>query len=240
MNVYQSILLSSAMSMLAFAHADPVFNIFELGVQADKTKAYAELSKQTVSQSIASEPGTLAMYSVANKDNPELAYMIEVYADEAAYQTHLASPQYKNFIEQSPTVLTEHKKRIELTPLYLGDKSEPIQLTAETIVNFGTVTVNVKDADAYQQIVTTEMVESVNVEEGVLAIYAGTVKDKPEQWYFFEIYANQAAVEQHRQTPHFIRYLEDAKGMLGERAFSNVTPITLMNQGGLNFVAKEK
>ena len=239
MNTLKTILLTGALAMTtvqATAHANPVFNIFELGVQADKAAAYDELSKATVSQSIASEPGTLAMYSVKNAENPELAYMIEVYADDAAYQKHLASPQYKAFIEQSPDVLTAHKERIELTPVYLGDKAAPIRLDENTIANFGHVTVNGKDAKAYRQIVLTEMVASVKNEPGVLAIYAGTMKSRPETWYFFEIYKSAEAVAQHREAPHFKSYLEDAKGMLADRAFSKVTPITLMNQGKLNFI----
>ena len=221
------------------AHAEPIFNTFELGVQADKAAIYNEVSKRTVSQSIASEPGTLAMYSVKRSDNPEMAYMIEVYADDAAYKTHLASPQYKTFIEQSPTILTGHKVRIELTPIYLGDKAKPVVLDENTVVNFGHVTVNAKDAAAYRKIVMSEMKESVDKEPGVLAIYAGTTKAEPDTWYFFEIYANEVAVQQHRQAPHFKTYLEASQGMLTDRAFSKVSPVILLNQGGLNFIATE-
>lgn len=235
----KTILLTS-MIITTKMHAEPIFNIFELGVQADKVTTYKAVSNSTISQSISNEAGTLAMYSISKADNPELAYMIEVYADESAYQTHLQSPQYKDFIKQSPNILTAHKKRIELTPIYLGDKAKPITLTEHIIVNFGTVTINTQDADAYRDIVMAEMIESVKVEDGVLAIYAGTVKDKPEQWYFFEVYTNEEALQLHRQTPHFKAYLQQTEGMLNDRNFLKVTPITLMNQGGLNFtVAKQ-
>ena len=49
---------------------------------------------------------------------------------------------------------------------------------------------------------------SLAKESGVLALFAFTLKDAPSQWIFFEIYADEAAYEAHRQAPHFKEFLQ--------------------------------
>ena len=46
------------------------------------------------------------------------------------------------------------------------------------------------------------------MEDGVLAMYAATKQDSPNDWIFFEIYADEAAYQAHRETPHFKDYLK--------------------------------
>ena len=50
-----------------------------------------------------------------------MTYMFEVYEDEKSYQEHVKSEQYKEFLRQSPTILTNHKKKIQVMPEYMGD-----------------------------------------------------------------------------------------------------------------------
>ena len=64
--------------------AAPVFNIFELGIAPSKTAQYDAVGKHNIQTSIANEQGTLAMYSVKCKSNPNMAYMVELYANDAA------------------------------------------------------------------------------------------------------------------------------------------------------------
>ena len=219
--------------------AIPVFNIFELGVQADKAAAYDAVGENNITRSITDEPGTLSMVSVKDKENPNLAYMIEVYADDAAYRAHLASPQYKAFTEQAPSILTDHKLRLSLTAQYLGDKGSPIKQNGEMITNMVRINVLPGEEAAFKAAVMPEMVQSLAVEDGVLAIYAGTLVGAPNTWLFFEIYASESAYQAHRQTPHFQKYLSQTQQMLGEKTFYNLRPALLKNKGGLHFNSME-
>ena len=56
--------------------------------------------------------------------------------------------QYKEFLRQSPTILTNHKKKIQVMPEYMGDKK--FVQTRNTRVNY--VTVDVKEGfnDAFR------------------------------------------------------------------------------------------
>ncbi len=215
------------------AQAAPVVNLFELGVRQGRAAQYDEVGRRNITTSINTEQGTLAMYSMKRQDNPNMAYMFEIYADEQAYQTHIQSAQYKAFLQASPTILTDHKKRISLEPQFLADKA--VKQTPETINNLVIVEVKPKWNQKFRDVVVPEMKQSMKVEEGVLAMYALTEKDKPNRWYFYEIYASEQAYQQHRKTPHFLDYLKQTGKMLQDKQSVEITPSLLMNKGGLFF-----
>ncbi|OAM26778.1 MULTISPECIES: putative quinol monooxygenase [Eikenella] len=226
--------LAAAVAALSLsAQAAPVFNIFELGIQNGQTAAYDEVGRNNITTSIRGEKGTLAMYSAKRADNPEIAYMIEIYADEAAYQVHTQSPQYKNFLQKSPEILTDHKRKISVEPQFLGDKR--VRQTARTINNLVIVDVKPEHAHAFKNIVLPEMAQSLKVERGVLAMYAATEQGNPSRWYFYEIYESEAAYQAHRQTPHFQDYLTRTADMAANKEAVAITPALLMNKGGLRF-----
>lgn len=211
--------------------APPLYNLFALEIQDGQTAAYDQIGENNIRASLAKEAGTLAMYSIKQKINPQMAYMIEIYADEAAYQTHIASPQYQKFREAAPQILTGHKHKYNLIPQYLADKK--IEPNRDTRFNLVRITVKAEANEKFAQIVKTEMRESIEKENGVLALYATTDKDQPNQWYFFEIYANDAAYQAHRATPHFQKYLQETEALLQDKTFIEITPTLLMNKGGL-------
>ena len=215
----------------ASAHAAPVFNIFELGIKDGQSAAYNHIGDENIRTSLEKEPGTLAMYSIKQKINPQMAYMIEIYADEAAYQTHIASPQYQKFREAAPQILTGHKHKYNIEPQYLGDKK--VEQSKNTRTHFVSVTVKPEANEPFAKIVKAEMSESIAKENGVRVIYAATDKAQPNKWYFFEIYANDAAYQAHRATPHFQKYLQETEALLQDKTFIEITPTLLMNKGGL-------
>ena len=215
------------------AQAVPVFNIFELGIQPRQTAAYDEVGKNNITASVRGEKGTLAMYSAKRQDNPETAYMFEIYVDNEAYQAHIQSPQYKNFLQKSPAILTDHKRKISVEPQFLLDKR--VNQTPNTINNLVIVDVKPEHAQAFKDIVMSEMAQSLQAESGVLTIYAATEQNNPNRWYFYEIYASGSAYQSHCQTPHFQDYLKHTADMTTNRESIAITPAFLMNKGGLRF-----
>ena len=212
-------------------HTAPIFNLFEFGIQNGQTAAYDQFGENNIRTSLTKETGTLAMYSVKQKTNPQIAYMIEIYADDAAYQAHIQSPQYQKFREAAPQILTGHKHKYNLVPQYLADKK--IEQNWDTRANLVRITIKAEANEPFAQIVKSEMRETIEKENGVLALYAATDKDQPNQWHFFEIYANDAAYQAHRKTPHFQKYLQETADLLQDKTFIEITPTLLMNKGVL-------
>lgn len=236
MNPIKKAALALASLFAMNLQAAPIFNIFELGIQPGQTAAYDEVGEHNIRTSLGTEPGTLAMYSVKQKGDPALAYMVEIYADQASYEAHRASEQYAAFLKASPTILTDHKKPYRLTPQFLGDRT--IRQADRTRTNLVSVTLKPSKDDAFRAAVMPEMAQSLKVEPGVLAIYAGTLQDHPEQWFFFEVYESEAAYQTHRRTPHFQAYLRHTADLLQDKHFVDITPTLLMNRGGLAFSAR--
>ena len=212
----------------------PIFNIFELGVKEGEKNSYVAVGKNNITKSVFNDKGTLGMYLVQEKGKPNMTYMFEVYEDEKSYQKHINSEQYKEFLRQSPTILTNHKKKIQVMPEYMGDKK--FVQTRNTRVNY--VTVDVKEGfnDAFREIVLDEMKQSIKKEEGVCVIYAATAKENPDKWYFFEVYENEKAYQKHRKTAHFKKYIEQTENMIENKEFINIKGVILLNKGNLNYV----
>jgi quinol monooxygenase YgiN len=84
--------------------------------------------------------------------------------------------------------------------------------------------------DAYKAAVKEEMEASVRVEPGVLAIYAVAEKDNPARLRFFEIYADEAAYNSHRETAHFRKYAEATRDMIKSKKLIETVPIQLSDK----------
>lgn len=82
------------------------------------------------------------------------------------------------------------------------------------------------------------MQQSIAKEQGVLAMYAVTFKDQLNEWRFFEIYADENAYAAHRASKHFQHYLSATAEMVAEKKLINLQGGTLMNKGGMQFVAE--
>ena len=221
--------LLASLAVSLSVHATPVVNLFELGVAQGANAKYDEVARHNIHTSITTETGTLAMYSVKSREQDNLAYMFEIYADEQAYQSHIASPQYRHFMDNAPQILGEHKQKIALTPVFLGDK--PFRQTRHTLTNLVVVDVKPEHHQAFAQVVVPTMTQSLAQEKDVLAMYAATSVDMPNRWYFFEIYANQRAYDKHRATAHFGRYLAKTADMVSDKHMIAISPSVLGSQG---------
>ena len=68
-------------------------------VDSTRLDSYKALLKEGVEAAMHKEPGVLSLYAVFEKKKPNHLTILEVYADEAAYQAHLKTPhflKYKN------------------------------------------------------------------------------------------------------------------------------------------------
>lgn len=105
------------------AQAAPLMNFFELGVAQGKTAKYDQVAEHNIGTSIANEKGTLAMYSVKQQANPEMAYMVEIYADEAAYQAHRETPHFKDYLQQAADMVAD-KQFTAVQTTYLANQGQ--------------------------------------------------------------------------------------------------------------------
>jgi quinol monooxygenase YgiN len=58
---------------------------------------YNAALKEQMSTAVKLEPGVLTYYAVADKNNPAHITILEIYADTAAYQSHIQTPHFKKY-----------------------------------------------------------------------------------------------------------------------------------------------
>ena len=67
------------------------------------------------------EPGVLVLYAVAEKERPNHVTILEIYADEAAYKSHIATPHFKKY-KEGTLDMVQMLELIDATPLIPGLK----------------------------------------------------------------------------------------------------------------------
>jgi quinol monooxygenase YgiN len=93
----------------------------KLVIDSPQLERYKAALKEEIEASVNREPGVLTLYAVSEKNDPTHITILEIYADTAAYQSHLLTPhfiKYKNITKDMVRTL----ELIETVPLIPGMK----------------------------------------------------------------------------------------------------------------------
>lgn len=93
-----------------------------LDIDPAQLEAYKAAVTEEIEASIRLEPGVLAIYSVALKDNPGHLRFLEFYANEQAYLMHRESPHFKKYLAVTKPMI-KALRLFEAEPIRLGLKA---------------------------------------------------------------------------------------------------------------------
>ena len=113
--------LGSIIAVGAESMKQPLVRIAELEIDPDQLPTYKDALKKEVETSIRVEPGVLKLYAVSVKDQPSQIRILEVYRDQAAYESHLQTPHFKKYKAETQGMV-KSLKLIETEPILLGGK----------------------------------------------------------------------------------------------------------------------
>jgi quinol monooxygenase YgiN len=99
----------------------PLVRIAELEIEPDHLDAYCALLREEIEASVALEPGVLALNAVSLNSSPTSIRLLEVYADEQAYQAHLLSPHFLKY-KSGTAGMVKSLRLVETEPLLLRSK----------------------------------------------------------------------------------------------------------------------
>ena len=99
----------------------PIVRIAELQIDQSQLAAYTTAVKKEIETSVRVEPGVLAIYAVAEKNDPTRLRFFEMYADEMAYQAHIQSPHFRKYFETTKAMITS-RNLIETVAVQLSSK----------------------------------------------------------------------------------------------------------------------
>jgi len=95
--------------------------VAELQIDPAQLEAFAAATREVGQASVNGEEGCIALYAIADKDNPAFVRVFEIYRDPAAYQAHLQTPHFKKFRDTTNAMVTS-RKLMDATPVSLATK----------------------------------------------------------------------------------------------------------------------
>lgn len=93
----------------------------KITVDAAQLDAYNAFLKEEIEASMRLEPGVLTLYATAEKDNPYKMTILEIYADRAAYESHLKTPHFQKY-KQGTLSMVNELELVDVKPLIPGLK----------------------------------------------------------------------------------------------------------------------
>jgi autoinducer 2-degrading protein len=79
----------------------------------------------------------------------------------------------------------------------------------------------------FERAIRDNAVASLARDPGCLRFEVLQVADDPTRWLFYEVYADEASWQRHRESPHFLDYKAIADRVLVSRTATRLLPLAL-------------
>lgn len=100
---------------------EPYVRVAEIEIDPGQSVAYLEALKEQIEAALRNEAGVVALYSVADKENPAHITVFEIYTDAEAYKTHIETAHFKKYKTVTKDIVKSLNHR-ETVPVFLGVK----------------------------------------------------------------------------------------------------------------------
>ncbi len=106
---------------MAQTSSAPVVRMAELEIDPAQLDAYRALLTEEIEASVRIEPGVLALNAVAVKGSPNQIRILEVYANQAAYEAHLKTQHFLKY-KSGTAAMVRSLRLVETDPVMLCSK----------------------------------------------------------------------------------------------------------------------
>ncbi len=101
--------------------SEQLVRLSKIVVDPERLDEYNAFLKEEIEASMHLEPGVLTLYATAEKERPNRVTILEIYADEQAYRSHLQTPHFQKY-KQGTLDMMESLELVDSTPLIPGLK----------------------------------------------------------------------------------------------------------------------
>lgn len=77
--------------------ADGIVRLSRVEVYPEYLEEYITMAVEVGQTSLLTEPGVLTMYALSEKENPNIITILETYANQEAYKSHIASLHFQKY-----------------------------------------------------------------------------------------------------------------------------------------------
>ena len=102
-------------------HDQPFVRVAEIEIDPSQIEPYRAAVKEQIEAAVRLEPGVLALYAVADKENRSRVFVFEIYANADAYKSHLETAHFKKYKSTTQDMVKSLKLR-DTVPILLGTK----------------------------------------------------------------------------------------------------------------------
>lgn len=103
---------------------DMMVRISEIEIEPEHLAAYKAILKEEAAASVKLEPGVIAIYPMYQRDKPTQIRIVEIYANKAAYQSHLQTPHFLHY----KTTTLKMVKSLKLVDMDVPDKETMLEI----------------------------------------------------------------------------------------------------------------
>ena len=101
-------------------YGEKLVRLAEIEVVPGKLDEYLKYAAEVGRVSMATEPGVIALFSMQDKTDPCKVYILEVYADQQAYQAHIQTAHFRKYKEGTADMV-QSLKLIDTIPLVMAE-----------------------------------------------------------------------------------------------------------------------
>ena len=215
----------------------PSVNMYRFEVPAELQGIYNNVGVANLTASMEKEPNTLSMNVAHVKGNPSESYVVEIYKDLAAIETHRKSDHYQAFVNEVGSKLT-NRKMYDVQSVLLFEKKDPLSIVndGKAVVTLTEFTVNSNDIDIVQRQYQLDIERAVRDDAGYKAGYVLRERNVKNHWYVIQIYSDQDALTKHLNSPGYRFMMSQIQGSLQNVTTKVLDGDVLVNHGGQAFV----
>ena len=97
-------------------YGDKIVRLAEIEVMPEFLEEYLAYAKEVGETSVKKEPGVLTLFSMQSKEEPCKIYILEIYADKEAYQSHIQTAHFKKY-KEGTAKMVKSLKLIDTKPM---------------------------------------------------------------------------------------------------------------------------
>ena len=215
----------------------PIVGLYRFQVPNELQGAYNTVGVQNLTASMEKEPNTLSMNVAHVKGNPSESYVVEVYKDTAALETHRKSEHFQNYINEVGSKLT-NRKLYDVQPMLLIEKQDALSIIndGKSVVTLTEFTVDGNEVDTVQKQYQLDIDRAVRDDAGYKAGYVLRERNAKNHWYVIQIYSDQEALTKHVNSPGYRFMMSQIQGSLQGVTTKVLQGDILVNHGGQSFV----
>ena len=204
----------------------PSVGMYRFQVPAELQGPYNSTSVANLKTSMEKEPNTLSMNVAHVKGNPSESYVVEIYKDLAAIETHEVGSKLTN------------RKMYDVQSVLLFEKKDALSIVndGKAVVTLTEFNVDSNDIDTVQRQYQLDIERAVRDDAGYKAGYVLRERNAKNHWYVIQIYSDQEALTKHLNSPGYRFMMSQIQGSLQNVTTKVLDGDILVNHGGQAFV----